>query len=277
MARKRTGEHWVGVECVACGAECKSARDAESFSFRIGKTKREDSIACARGRGCNRRKPSDERRPHPRRVEYKHGGYWFSAEQLARANDVSAYLVRSRLAAGWTVADAIGPRASSGVALARSKSDYETRSALAVIAAGGAGSPQLRRALSRAALPDFERGPGRVSRHESLLSGRPVLTANAIAVACQCCADWVRDRARALGSLEAVVLEIASKKSAQKRKKRVRATGRTPVLGVPLGLAAIRTGVTRQALWKAAKRNGRTTAEELVARLAANGEGQVAA
>jgi len=277
MARRKTGEYWVGVECVSCGAECKSARDAEAFSFRIGKTERDDSIACARGHGCNRRKSSDERTISARRTEYLYRGSWFSPTQLARAHDLRANLVAQRLAAGWTVADAIGPRVSCGIKLASSRADYETRSALAVIAAGGAGCPRLRASLARAALPELDRGPGRVSRRASIVNGRPTLTVNAVAMACARSSDWVRARARTLGSLEAVVLDIASANSATQRTGRPGRTGRPPTLGEPVSLAAARVGMTRQGLWKAAKRAGRTTAEEIAARLAANDSQEVAA
>lgn len=280
MSRAKTGSNWVGVECAQCGRECTAPEDADSFAWYWAEEPQNDTIECARGHGCSRRRDRDERF-EGRAREYRFEGYWYTAAQLAALFELPTPLVQQRLRSGWTAEDA----GLKSVKCPLGAWEAQQRSRRAVILAGGVGDESTRAAMAREARPEWKRGPGKVSKLAPT-HGRSALTLEAVATVCHFSIETVRALARKLGSLDAVVMHKAELIKAQRRRataKKKRAglptAGRPPVLEQPVAVLAVRTGLTRQGLWKAAKRNGRTTAEEIAARLAeaANDTKEVAA
>lgn len=109
------------VRCEYCGR----------MSAEVGRTWRydydEDAITCARGEGCSRRRPENEReaRCHrgQRTREYRDlHGHWWTIQQIADVADISRAAAYQRMIAGWTVEDATRPRLHS-----HGRPQYHTR------------------------------------------------------------------------------------------------------------------------------------------------------
>jgi len=74
----------------------------------------DDAIVCARGEGCSKRRPEDERLVRGQRgamtIEYRaRSGWWYSARQIAALAEITQAAAYQRMRAGWTVEDAIRP------------------------------------------------------------------------------------------------------------------------------------------------------------------------
>lgn len=267
MGRSKSGETWVGVECASCGRECKVAQDAHSFAWVWGARPADDVIRCARGHGCSKRPARDEKRAG-RVYLYRYEGHWYTSTQLADMHELPPELVRQRLRQGWLAADAV----LASVKCPLRRYEAEERSRRAVIAAGGVGDERTRAAMSREARPEWARGAGRVSALAPAHQ-RSALTVSAVATVCRLEAATVRRLAHELGSLDAVVIRTAKRIEEQRARdaapptKRPK-TGRRPRGRAPLHLVAAELGLSRQGLWKAAKRNGWSIEREIEARTA---------
>jgi hypothetical protein len=107
----RTSSSLRRVRCDYCGRA----------SAEVGRTWRydydADAIVCARGEGCSRRRPEDERIARGRTVptrEYRdRAGYWHSIQQIADLAEITYPAAYQRMRSGWTVEDAIRPREST--------------------------------------------------------------------------------------------------------------------------------------------------------------------
>jgi hypothetical protein len=133
MARS-TNDCWIGAACEYCGLEWE--RGATGKRLRFDPT--DDAIVCARGFGCARRRPEHERFVlvnGRKRKQYLLDGYWYREQQLADLTEVSRQCVHWRLAAGWTVADALLPSYDRG-STSRT-TEYKRRVSVALRRAGG--------------------------------------------------------------------------------------------------------------------------------------------
>lgn len=133
MARP-TNDCWFGAACEYCGLEW--TRDAIGKRLRFDPA--DDAIVCARGFGCARRRPEHEREVlvgGRKRKQYLLEGHWYREQQLADLAELSRQCIHERLAAGWTVSDALLPPYERGpVSLT---TEYKRRITVALQRAGG--------------------------------------------------------------------------------------------------------------------------------------------
>ncbi len=97
----RAAQRTVRASCDYCGADGQHRYDVEA-----------DAIVCARGAGCSRRRPEDERTAKLPSGnwsrQYRHtDGYWYTLQEVADLAGITTDAAYQRMRAGWTVADAI--------------------------------------------------------------------------------------------------------------------------------------------------------------------------
>lgn len=137
MAR-RWGEAWIGARCEYCGAEWTRESKEQQLRYDF----KDDSIVCYLGRGCSRRRPTEQKQGHARLGDgvvyavplYLYEGVWYSCAELAALADVSYFTMRARLQKGWSVRDAVHPPAKIA------KGDewrYKKHLGVALLRAGG--------------------------------------------------------------------------------------------------------------------------------------------
>lgn len=196
MAR-RSGEAWIGAQCEYCGEEWTSEATGHPLRYDYA----DDSIVCSLGRGCSRRRDSDQKRGHTRQSGgavfpvplYLHEGVWYSCSELAALADVDIATMWRRLRCGWTVRDALSPPASI------SKAEQSRYKKLLHIALRRAGGTPIH--VSRS--PDAK--PGRPGRW-------PGITAAARAAGVS--RSTLIDRCHRYGSLKAALAMRAGKAAA---------------------------------------------------------------
>lgn len=197
-------------------------------------------VGCREGSGCARR-PAEHERQHGKRVQYLLNGYWYLASELAALAEICPATMRQRLHNGWPVASAVREPLDHGGPRGR----WAQLQSL------------LRAMRSRSRIATWRTTDGRT------------LTAIAAEIGVSASALSARAKRRTLAEAIAMGGAMAGRTT--------NPSGRPTALGRSLDEIAQELGVSRQALWKAARRNGRTIAEEVALRTAANDTREVAA
>lgn len=200
----------------------------------------EQVVGCREGTGCAKR-PAEHERTHGKRTQYLLDGHWYLAAELAALAEICPATMRQRLHNGWPVASAV-----------REPLDH--------------GGPRGRWAQLQSLLRAL-RSKSRVATWRTT-DGR-TLTAIAEEIGVSASALSARAKRRTLKEAIAMGPAMAGRTT--------NPSGRPTTLGRSLDEIGQELGVSRQALWKSARRNGRTIAEEIALRTAANDSREVAA
>ncbi len=202
--------------------------------------KSERVVGCREGTGCAKR-PAEHERTHGERTQYLLHGHWYLCTELAALAEIAQTTMRVRLRNGWPVASAV-----------REPLDH--------------GGPRGRWSQLQSLLRAM-RAHSRIATWRTT-DGR---TLTAIAEGLGLSAPALSQRAKRHTLKEAIAMGPARAGCTRNP------NGRPTALGRSLDEIARELGVTRQALWKSARRNGRTIVEEIALRTAANDGKAVAA
>jgi hypothetical protein len=215
------------------------ARWHDGATLRFNET--EGAVCCREGSGCSKR-PADHERKRGKRTQYLLDGHWYLAAELAALAEIRPGTMRARLAGGWPVARAVREPL-------RDCRTFNRSAQLQTL---------LRALRSRARVALWRTTDGR--------------TIAAIADEMGLSASALLSRARRHTLAKAI--EMGRPKPGLTSNP----NGRPPLLGRSLEeIAREEFGVTRQALWKSARRAGRTIEQEVASRRAANDVREVAA